>query len=124
MSESIIPISIKTTQTDSATFNVRISRGSIAGDSDTFVARVDTEGFTTVYVDVLNAFGDLIESDSIQFEVKALPLPLMSIAGKHEGIIYRNDLMNTSIIELMIPEVIPEDYYKLEEYTLSMENQV
>jgi hypothetical protein len=115
------PMSISTTQPEYTTLKVKISQGTIEGNSGEYIARVSNEGPAVIHVDVFNVNGERIETDSMQFEVKTIPLPQLLIAGKHDGTLYRYELMNVTSIELLVPGVFTGDYYRLAEYTLSMD---
>jgi hypothetical protein len=110
------PIVLGTTYSEKTLLKVRISQGTIEGSDSEFTVRVDKEGQAIVYADIYNINGEKLESDSLLFEVKPLPLPLILFAGKQGGVIFRDEIANLKSIDLMMPvSYMKDDYYTLAE---------
>jgi len=110
------PIVLGTTYTEKTFLKVRISQGTIEGSDGEYTVRVDEVGQAIVYADIYNIDGEKLESDSLLFEVKTLPLPVILFAGKQGGTVFRNEIANLKTIDLLMPvSYMKNDYYTLTE---------
>ncbi len=117
------PITLGTTYTEKTHLNVRISQGTIEGSHNEFIARVEKEGTAIVYADIFNVFGEKLETDSIIFKVKPLPLPALLFAGKLGGSVFRDEIINLQSIDLVMPlSYMNSNYYTLTECTITTDN--
>ncbi len=117
------PITLGTTYNEKTLLKVRISQGKIEGSDGEYIARVEKEGQTTVYVDIYNTNGEKLESDSLIFKVRPLPFPVVLFAGKQGGTVYKDEIMNLKTIDLLMPlNYMKNDYYTLIECTITTEN--
>lgn len=117
------PITLGTTYNEKTLLKVSISQGSIEGSDFNYIARVEKEGQAIVYVDVYNINGNKLESDSLVFKVRPLPLPVLLFAGKEGGTVYKDEIMNLKTIDLMMPlNYMKNDFYTLTECTITTDN--
>ena len=88
------PLLISTSDTEQHAVNLRIDQGSIENMDGEYRARVNKEGLAMVHVEVLDSMGNITGTDSVAFEVRPMPLPVMMIAGRQSGTLSRQEILN------------------------------
>jgi hypothetical protein len=101
---------------------VSISQGTITGSNGRYTARVEKRGTATVKVIARDREGNINEIDSIEFQVKDVPLPVATFGGLHGGMISRKDIERINEIELVYPVKIENTFYTVVEFAIFKES--
>ncbi len=112
------PLLISSSDTEQQAVNLNIDQGSIEETGGEYRARVIKEGLAMVHVEVLDSMGNITATDSVAFDVRPMPLPVMMIAGRQSGTLSRQEIQNARTVDLWVPVAGAENYFSLLEYSL------
>jgi len=112
------PLLISSSDTEHQAVNQNIDQGSIEETGGEYRARVIKEGLAMVHVEVLDSMGNITATDSVAFDVRPMPLPVMMIAGRQSGTLSRQEIQNARTVDLWVPVAGAENYFSLLEYSL------
>ncbi len=98
---------------------VETDNGTIEPTGKMYIAKPDSIGTATIWVDAYRRNGELSERDSLVYRVEYPPLPILHLPGMHGNVLYKNQLTGNNIIRLESYVRGGDNVYTLKEFTLS-----
>lgn len=115
-------IQVAATDIPKGSLEVSVNQGTVTGSDGRYFVTVEKEGIATITVIARDKDGNIAQTDSVNFNVRPIPLPVAVLNGLHGGTISQDRIYSGLKLELLNAVESGDDLFEIIEFSVARSN--